>query len=247
MSARTETLPTPTRTAILAALVVFAAGFGVMALLSASGAWTVGRSMWHYRAATWGDILIVPGIAAVLAAGLCDSRIPPHQPERAWAAVGALAFGLTGALVQVSWLASSAPILNWTLPRPHHFSFPGWYHAVYLVIVAAAIGGAGAILACRVRLAPAEVRDYVANLPATAVLLGFGVSFGLALYLDSIDSLNTSAGAGSALGALAAALATIALLFFVVGPRRSLRPLLRGSLVVLFVFAGMLITYGLPN
>jgi hypothetical protein len=237
----------PRQAAFLAGLVVLVVGFGVMAALSATGRWDVGRSMWHYRAATWGDIVLVPGICAVLAAGLCDSHISRQRSERIWAILGAAVFGLSGALVQASWLASDQPILNWTLPEPHHFSFPGWYHAVYLVLLSSAIGAAGLVLARRVRSAPAAVRDYVASSPATATLVGFSISFGLVLYLDSVDSLDTSAGQGSALGALGAALAAFALLLVVVGPKRSLKPLVGGLAIVAVVFVGTLLTHGFPG
>lgn len=217
-----------------------------MALLSATGRWDSGRGMWHYRAATWGDVLLVPGICAILAAGLCDTRIPRLNSERLWACTGAAVFAISGALVQVSWLASAKPILNWTLPEPHRFSFPGWYHAIYLVLLSGAIGAAGLVLGRRVRVARPAVREYVSRAPATAALVGFGVSFGLVLYLDSVDSLDTSAGQGSALGALGAAIATLALTLFVLSPRRSFRPVAGGSLVVLAVFVGTLLTHGLP-
>jgi hypothetical protein len=217
-----------------------------MALLSATGRWDIGRSMWHYRAATWGDFLLVPGICAILVAGLCDDRIPRQHSERLWAGAGAAVFAIAGALVQVSWLASAKPILNWTLPEPHRFSFPGWYHAVYLVLLSGAIGAAGLVLGRRVRVARPAVRDYVARAFPTAALVGFGVSFGLVLYLDSVDSLDTSAGQGSALGALGAAVATLALVLLVLGPRRSLRPVAGASLIVLAVFVGTLLTHGLP-
>lgn len=231
---------------MLAGTAVLILGFGAMATLSATGRWEVGRSMWHYRAATWGDILLVPAICAVLAAGLCDSRIPRRSGERLWAALGCGLFALAGVLVQASWLASSEPILNWTIPAPHHFSFPGWYHAAYLVLLSGAIGAAGLVLGRRVRLALPAIRDYVAATPALSVLVGCGISFGLVLYLDSVDSLDTSAGQGSAFGALGAAVATVVLLLIVVGPKRSPRPLAGGSLVVLAVFAGTLLTHGLP-
>jgi len=234
------------RAAALAAVVVFLVGFGAMAAMSANGSWDIGRDMWHYRAATWGDAIVVPGISAILAAGFWDRRIPRQAHERIWVLRGGGAFALAGALVQASWLASSQPILNWTLPEPHRFSFPGWYHAVFLVLLSGAIGAAGFVLARRVRSAPAAVRDYVSRSPATAALTGFSVSFGLLLYFDSVDSLDTSAGQGSAAGAVGTVFAAVLLLFFVLGPRRSLRPLAGGSLVVLALLVGVALTHGLP-
>jgi hypothetical protein len=218
-----------------------------MALLAASGEWTVGRSMWHYRSATWGDVLLVPGICAVLAAALYDQRIPRQTSECKWAFLGGAIFALSGALVQASWLASDEPILNWTLPEPHRFSFPGWYHAAFLILLSGAIGAAGLVVGRRVRSAPEPVRDFAAASPATAALIGCAVSFSVVLYLDSVDSLDTSAGQGSASGAIAAALAAVGLLLFVLGPRRSVRPLVGGTAFVLGVFLGTLATHGGPT
>jgi hypothetical protein len=229
-----------------AATVSLLLGFGAMATLSATGRWTVGHSMWHYRAATWGDVVLVPGICAVVAAGLCDPLIPATRREAAWAAVGGFAFGLVGALVQVSWLASVDPVVNWTLPAPHTFSFPGWYHAGYLVVVATTIGAGGTVLARRVQRASPELRDRVSRLWPTTALCGFGISFGLVLWLDSLDSLRTSAGAGSALGAVAAGAFTLIVACVVLGPRRALRPLAGGAIFSLLLFAGTLLTQGFP-
>jgi hypothetical protein len=147
----------------------------------------------------------------------------------------------------VSWLASAHPLLNWTLPAPHVFSFPGWYHAAYLVVASSAIGAAGAVLARRVQLAAPSVRAHVAALPATAASCGFGVSFGLVLWIDSIDSLHTSAGAGSALGALGAAVFTVVLATVVLGPRRAIQPLAAGALIAAVVFGGTVLTQGIPG
>jgi hypothetical protein len=224
---------------------VFLLGFGVMSLLSATGRWEAGRSMWHYRAATWGDILLVPGICAILAAGLGDRRIRRQQGEKGWALSGAFVFSVSGLAVQASWLASSKPILNWTLPEPHHFSTPGWYHAAYLVVLSGVIGGAGTVLARRIRAGPERVRDEVSRERATGLLVGFTWSFGLLLYLDSADSLHTSAGDGSALGAVGAVVLIGLLALYTLGLRRALVPLATGLAVTAAVFAGTVITHGL--
>jgi hypothetical protein len=237
----------PRIAAAIAGAGVLVLGFGVMATLSATGQWTVGYSMWHYRAATWGDILFVPGIAAALAAGLAEPQLHPARRERVWGLIGAAVFGIAGAVGQVSWLASDKPLLNWTIPSAHHFSFPGWYHAAYLVIVTSTVGWAGTVLSSRVRAAPVEEQTRLALTAVPAVLVGFGVSFGAALGLDSADSVNTSAGAGSALGAAGAALVVLVLCTTVFGPRRSVAPIWRGLAIAAVATGAMLITYGIPK
>jgi hypothetical protein len=237
----------PWSAGIVAAAIILLTGFGVMAALSATGRWDTGRGLWDYRAATWGDILLVPALCAVLAMGLLDGRLPPRPSERSWAIAGGALFGISGALVQVSWLAASNPIINWTLPAPHRFSLPGWYHAIFLVATASAIGAAGIVVARRLRSAPARARDEVARGPASATFLGCAIAFGLVLAFDSADSIDTSAGQGSSAGALGSVAFSIALAVVVLGPRRSLRPVLGGVAMAIAIGVGSLLTHGTPG
>ncbi|WKV75326.1 hypothetical protein AW27_029645 [Streptomyces sp. PCS3-D2] len=46
---------------------------------------------------------------------------------------------LLGSWTQVQWLRDDAPVLNWTLPRPHHFNAAGWYHAAFLIAMSGVV------------------------------------------------------------------------------------------------------------
>lgn len=238
---------TPRRAALLAAVTAGLLGFGAQAVLWATGEWTVGRGLYDYRAATWGDVVVVPGLCGLLTAAFFDRRVPPLSGERRWTLAGGMTLAVAGALVQASWLAASDPVLNWTLPAAHRFSFPGWYHAGFVVIVCGFLGATGVTVARRLRAVPAPVRDQVAREPATATFVAFGVSFGGLLALDSADSLDTAAGQGSAAGAGAGAVTTIALLAAVLGARRSLRPAAQGLAGAAVVLALATATHGWPS
>jgi len=222
-------------------------GFVALSLLSATGRWDVGRSMWQYRSATWGDALVLPTIVAVLAAALVDRRIPRTPQDRSWAIVGATLFGAAGLLVQISWIRASDPIENWTIPRAHHFSFPGWYHAVFLVTTSAIVGGMTLVAAHRVRAAPAATRAALAREWAVAALCGAAIAFGVLLALDSADSVDTSAGQGSGTAAIASVLAMVVLSSWVFGSRASARPVLRGLLTAALLLGVVTLTYGWPS
>lgn len=239
--------PTPRSAAIRSAAVVLLFGFITLSLLSATGRWHVGRSMWHYRSATWGDAVVLPTIVAVLAAAVSDRRLPRAPNERAWATAGALLFGIAGLLVQISWIAASDPVRNWTIPRPHHFSLPGWYHAVFLITTAAVTGVMTLLTAHRIRAAPPAVRDTLSRAWTAAALCGAAIAFGVLLALDSADSVDTSAGQGSATAAITSVLALIALASWVLGPRAAIRPIARGLLIAVALLGVATLTYGWPG
>jgi len=238
---------TPRSAALRSALVVLLFGFITLSLMSATGQWDVGRSMWHYRSATWGDAVVLPMIVAVLAAAVLDRRIPHTANDRAWAAAGASLFGVAGLLVQISWIAASDPVRNWTIPRAHHFSFPGWYHAAFLVTTSAFVGGMTFLAAHRIRAAPRSVRNTLSGEWAAAALCGAAITFGVLLALDSADSVNTSAGQGSTTAAVASVLAMVVLTSWVLGPRAAVRPVARGLLVAVVLLGVATLTYGWPG
>lgn len=233
--------------ALVAAVAVLVAGFGVLAIMWATGRWTVGRGFFDYRAATWGNVLVAPGLCALLAAALTDRRLSPIAGERRWAVAGGIVFTLAAAGVQASWLASSDPVRNWTLPEPHSFTLPGWYNAVYVVVLSGLVGAAGVTVARRLRAVPDAVRDAIARQPGPAAFAAFGISFGVLLSLDSADSIDTAAGQGSTAGAVAGAATTLALLAAVLGVQRSLRPAALGSIGAAVVVALALLTHGWPS
>lgn len=100
-----------------------------------------------FTATTVGDTLLLPVLATgLLAAFQYAPHAQPHR-ERRVLVTGALIGLASGAALQLSWLLDNRPRLTWVLPRPHHFSVVGWYHAAFLcaasgLLVALALGTA---------------------------------------------------------------------------------------------------------
>jgi hypothetical protein len=127
-----------------AAVLVF--GFGALNLfywLTPQDAQLPG--LYSYWGSTVGDGVILPVATyflsrAVLVAG---------RRLGALARVPAVCGVLTGAAVSVlllsTWIGDAHPELNWTLPTAGVFSAAGWYHAAFLLAVAASFAGAFAV------------------------------------------------------------------------------------------------------
>ncbi len=184
------------------------AGFGALVCLWFTGIWRGGhRGLFDYRAATWGDALLLPGVTALLIKTLDDPRLRRPAHENAITATVCAAGGLAGAVVQATWLLDSKPSVNWTLPHPHVFSVPGWYHASFFVVMSAVLAGLTIRLVRRLR-ATGPVSGSAIRLGAIA---GCYLAFGFLVTLDNIESTNTLA-SGSTLVALTAVLLILVLL-----------------------------------
>lgn len=194
--------------AAIAAAGTFAAGFGTMRVLYAGAEHPPElKGLFAYRAATWGDAILLPTMAGSLSVSI--SQLAPARQERAIAGLAGV-FGLAaGALSQVGWLMDPHPGLNWTLPRPHHFTAAGWYHAAFLSAGSAAFAGATALAVTRAAQAPAVPgrvwRSLVAAATATAA---FG---GLVIY-DNADTRTTTASRATGAAGIAGAAALGALI-----------------------------------
>jgi len=201
--------------AALAAAGTFAAGFGTMRV------WYSGaehppelNGLFAYKAATWGDAILLPTVAGCLAVSI--SQLAPARREREIAGLAGV-FGLAaGAFSQVGWLMDPQPGLNWTLPRPHHFNAAGWYHAAFLSAGSAAFAGASALIVARAAHAPAIPgrvwRSLVAAAAATAAFAG------LVIY-DNVETRTTTASRATGAAGMAGAMALGALLM--IAKRRS--------------------------
>jgi len=116
--------------------------------------------------------------------------VPGGTPRSSYATAGLGA--AIGALSQVAWLSDPAPRLNWLLIAPHRFSFAGWYHAVYLTLTSAYVGGVSWEALRRAARAPRELLASVfGGRGATAVLAACGI-FVLTVVADSLPSAATS-------------------------------------------------------
>jgi hypothetical protein len=115
------------------------------------------------------------------------------------AATGAIVGALAGAAVQASWFLDADPQVNWTLPAPHTFSAPGWYHAGFFVAFSSFAASSLLLMVGRLRSAgpDVDVRTEVTVLVgAVACFLGLVVA-------DSWPSASTSSSAVTILASVA--------------------------------------------
>lgn len=129
-------------------VLVWLLSFWAVSLMWLLGNWEPGLpGAFAFKSFAVGDGLILPLAAAVLfAAGRWDQGF---RGWRRWSLVVAGLLGLTaGATLQALWLADPDIAPNWSIPRPHHFTYSGWYHAVSLTVLTtlfAVLGVAAAI------------------------------------------------------------------------------------------------------
>jgi hypothetical protein len=147
-----------------------------------------GRSMWTYWSGTVGD-LVLP----VIVYGLTRACVA-LGPDRI--SSGSYAVGVLGAVIgggaQAAWLTDPDPRLNWLLVAPHTFSWPGWYHAVYLVITAAYVAGTAWEALRRMGRAPSSRLITILGGPGAAVAASACGIFVLTIVADSLPSASTS-------------------------------------------------------
>jgi hypothetical protein len=177
----TPSAPKSPRLAEVAAGVTFILGFGAMLLLWLAGLGDSSRRGFiEYWSATVGDAIILP----ILAYALTKAALPIRdwsRRDRSLVIVAAGIAALGGVATQYTWLSSATIETNWTLPEPHVFNLPGWYHAVFLVVVSGFLAGACAASLLRLRsldaaewtrlLSSWRFVTALAGLPAFTVLL----------------------------------------------------------------------------
>lgn len=169
------------------AVSVFAAGFGALLGFWLLGDWPTDRGLFDFRAATVGDALLLPTAAAILA-GFLSRRPKLVGSEARVAALATVCGAAAGALTQALWLLDDNPELNWTLPRPHHFNAPGWWHAVFLVAMSAALAGLVAAAARRANAWGAQQRAVLVRSPWLALLVACGLTFAGLVAADNADA-----------------------------------------------------------
>lgn len=119
----------------LVALIVLLFGFCAMGAFWALQSNKPGLIGWtHYRAATFGDGLLLPLLVATLDVCIQRLRQDTGTSPRRTACFAAFIVGVgLGSALQVSWLVDPRPEVNWSLPRPHHFAPSGYWHAAFLI------------------------------------------------------------------------------------------------------------------
>lgn len=124
--------PRSFRVAILSAIAIAFAGFGMMLNF-----WIFDEKnpniygFFHYKAATFGDGFFIPCIVGGALYFLKSIQVKENKKVKTIAINMGVLFVLIGALIQFSWLKNPNIVLNWTIPRPFHFTIAGWYHAVF--------------------------------------------------------------------------------------------------------------------
>lgn len=193
---------------------------------------------WDYASGTLGDAVVLPLLAAAL---VCAVLVLPSARRDTTALVAGGVLGLSGgAVVQFSWLADPSPRLNWVVPEAHHFSGPGWYHAVVLVILASGLSGMYGLLISRIQDASL---DFLRQARRAVGCFSAAVSVFLFLViLDSTPSATTSSSVTTILiCAGGMAVASYPLLLAAGQNRRVLRPTLLAGLFLGLVADAMLL------
>lgn len=196
--------------AVLAAA-TFILGFGVMLTLWLSSHSHATPGWPHYRAATFGDGVLVPVLASSLFASARWLRAKTDARTPVWIlGLTALIAAAAGALLQLSWLADNHPQTNWSLPRPHHFAPSGWYHAVFLIAAATLISTLAADVLFQLRRAhrsrPRRLRTALARGEMVALALTAGWTFCLLVAFDGGQGSSATATIGSVLTLMVASL-----------------------------------------
>lgn len=168
-----------------AALAVLVTGFGTLFIFRTLGNPRPGLpGLFAFTSATWGDGLVLPLMTGFL--GYATRALPPAPYDRRFAVTAAVFAGALGVLSQSLWLAADHPRPNWTLPRPHHFTAAGWYHAAFVVAVCASTA---ALLALAVnRATRTRARPPVRALIALAAGVLAGLVFIALLALDTASA-----------------------------------------------------------
>lgn len=209
------------RKTVIAAGATWILGFGVM-----NAFWFLSKhpqnllGQWDYRAPVIGDGLLLPIAAGVLVSAL--DIIPRAAHERRIALAAGLFGAAVGAYSQWAWLRDPAPLPNWTLPEAHHFTLPGWYHAIFLAAASAYFSGAGMTMLWRVRslrrTGDSRAAESLLGSPWAAVLFASLFGFTALAALDSAPSIGTVATQGSVTVLALAVVLSLSLLVWGFGP-----------------------------
>lgn len=186
------------RRATVVSLCVFLLGFGAEYVFWVAHGWTPSSpGLFDYKASAIADSLLLPALAALLV--LAVDYLPSGAArERAWVSAASLIGFIAALAIQVSWLADANPQLNWTLPEPHHFNAPGYWHAGFFAIATSLFSGLFCLVGRRTRCnASAEDLVTVGWCSAVSLIAGTFLAF---VVLDNSDTAGTTSSSSSLLG-----------------------------------------------
>lgn len=175
-----------------------------------------------YRAAVIGDGVCLPVLIAALTSAACETgATPKDRRATGWATIAGAAVGIG---IQASWLLSPDTKLNWTIPRPHTFNAPGWYHAAFFVAVTT-------VVAALVTLATRRAWATASAFPNLTLIAASASTFAMLQGLDAGGPAGGVPDAGAArFGLLGLVVAVLTLL--------QLRALSAHGLMIFGQFAG---------
>ena len=212
---------------LLAGGAILILGFGVILSFWRLGNWRDDvPGLWDYRSATIGDAVLLPLLAGSLVA--LGNRLPPSPGERRPAAAAFLLGSGIGLAIQAVWLLDPDPQLNWTVPEPHAFNAPGYYHAAFFVVACGLF--AAWTIRFLVRLRRSRSSDAGA---AAAVLRSASLSLALAcgtgfaglvamdgIYIEGVHAAETWTAISATIAACAGILVALGALGYSIGRDR---------------------------
>lgn len=229
----------------LAAFVaMLVAGFIPLLILQLSGRWSTQPDLFAYRSATVGDGLLLPLFAAYLVAA--RARLPRVGRERPLALGGALAGAAGAGVIQWRWYHDPHPDTNWTMPRAHTLTLPGYWHTAFFVAAASLLGALLVTVIARLARAPTSRRLELAQSSLLFAVLLTGLGYiGLAV-VDDVSAAHTQAGQATAAGIGVGFVLSGALLASLGRAlRRAFRPLFAAGSAA--VGLALLADFGLPH
>lgn len=165
-------------------VIIFLSGFGAMYLF-----WITGEyprelpGLFSYYSSAIGDSILLPIIGAGFVLFFLNSGHRLTAKQKRITATFGIGGALFGIVQQISWLADPNIILNWTIPRTHYFNAPGWYHAVFLVLMISFCAYSAVRWLITVKYkAEHTLSDHIIS----AVIWGSGAGF---LYMYAIDNI----------------------------------------------------------
>lgn len=192
---------------LAAGAIIFLSGFGAMYLFWITGEYPSELpGLFSYYSSALGDSILLPIIGAGFVLFFLNSDHTLTAKQKRITAAFGIAGALFGIVQQISWLADPDIILNWTIPKTHYFNAPGWYHAVFLVMMISFCAYSAARWVITVR---SKKEHATSDHIFSAVIWGSTAGF---LYMYTIDNIDPEA-AYANLYAASAVLTAFVLLF----------------------------------
>lgn len=123
---------------IIISLLIFFLGFGMLYVF-----WKIGnfeekntglKGLFSYKSAYIGDSLFLPIFVGSMYSYVNLHDILESNHKKYGNGFGIIGL-IIGVIIQVSWLFNKNIEPNWSIPKPNHFNYVGWYHAGYFIFM----------------------------------------------------------------------------------------------------------------